>query len=156
MLVRPAKTSDIPETIELGRRMYSESRFSKYPFDPICAREFAQTILNDPKGSCFFVAEKSNGQLSGMFIGHVTSLFFSPALVAFDKLLYVLPEARGSSAALRLLVAFRRWAEERGAAEISVNMTVAIEIERFQRFMVHLGFQCCGTNYWMPLAAGAD
>lgn len=152
MFVRPAKPSDLPAATELGHRMYSESRFSRYPFDLAGSQEFLRSILSDSMGSCFFVAESSSGQLNGIFIGQISTLFFSSAVVAYDKLLYVSPEARGSSAALRLLMAFRRWAEDRGAAEISVNMTVAIDIERFQRFMGHLGFQFCGGNYWMPVA----
>lgn len=155
MRVRLADSKDISSSVELGRRMYLESRFSRYPFDPMRVEEMFNAVLKDKKGSCFFVAERDSGQMVGMFIGHASELFFSPVLAAYDKLLYVVPEARGSSAALRLLSLFRHWAQELGVAEISVNMTVAIEMERFQRFMSHLGFRCCGTSYWMPIERGA-
>ncbi|MES2771532.1 MAG: hypothetical protein V4623_06055, partial [Pseudomonadota bacterium] len=64
--------------------------------------------------------------------------------------------ARGSSAGLKLLAAFRRWAEQRQAHELSINMSVAIHIERFNRMMTKLGFNCCGANFWLPLNSTGD
>ncbi len=59
--------------------------------------------------------------------------------------------ARGSSAAIKLLMAFRRWAEQRNVSELNINMSVAVEMSRFNKMMSKLGFRCCGSNFSLGL-----
>ena len=68
-----------------------------------------------------------------------------------DRVYYVLPEHRGSSAAFKLTLAFRRWAEGKQASELSINMNAAIDMPCFNKQMNHLGFNCCGSNFAMTL-----
>jgi len=62
---------------------------------------------------------------------------------------------RGGSAAVKLLMAFERWARNRKVREINVNMSVAIDMERFDRFMLHAGYRSCGQNYFKPVNGDA-
>ena len=58
--------------------------------------------------------------------------------------------AAATMAAAKLLLAFERWAVNRQVHEININMSVAIDMERFDRFMTHAGYRACGQNYFKP------
>ena len=152
MRVRLATASDEEALLEMGRCMHAESRFSRYPLDHTKLRKLIELSLTDGKVHCILVAQNLHGQLTGMLGGHVQNMFFTDALIAQDKFFYVLPESRGTSAALKLLMAFQRWALNRRVQEININMSVAIDMERFDKFMRHTGFVRCGSNYFKNTA----
>ena len=103
MRVRLATASDEEALLEMGRCMHAESRFSRYPLDHTKLRKLIELSLTDGKVHCILVAQNLHGQLTGMLGGHVQNMFFTDALIAQDKFFYVLPESRGTSAALKLL-----------------------------------------------------
>lgn len=137
--------------IEIGRAMAAESRFSKYGFNEKKARAAVEGILGKPATSCLLLAVNSAGDIVGMLAGHAMEYFFCDGILVQDRWFYVMPEHRGSSAAVKLLMGFRRWAESRKANELCINMSVAIEMDRFNRLMTHMGFKCCGSNFSLPL-----
>lgn len=53
--------------------------------------------------------------------------------------------------AIKLMMAFRKWAENRKAAELVVGVTSGEDIERTDRFLKKIGFRLTGGNYAMPL-----
>lgn len=148
MKIRLADASDEPALLAMGRAMHAESRFAHYPLLEDKLRQVVAVTLQDPKGHCILMAESAAHGPVGMLGGYVLPLFFTDALIAQDKFFYVLPEHRGSSAAVKLLAAFERWAKNRQVAEIDINMSVAIDMARFDRFMEHAGYRSCGQNHF--------
>lgn len=148
MKIRLAQASDEEALLEMGKTMHAESRFAHFPLQEDKLRQVVSVSLQDPKGHCILVAESATAGLVGMLGGYVLPLFFTDALIAQDKFFYVLPEHRGSSAAVKLLMAFERWAKNRQVAEIDINMSVDIDRARFDRFMRHAGYQPCGQNHF--------
>lgn len=152
MRIRFAKLGDTKAILALGEAMWAESRFKGYAFNPDKTQSLIKHMLaNQPATDCILLAETNQGELVGMLAGHLVDFFFSDGSLVEDRVYYVLPEHRGSSAAFKLILAFRRWAESKGANELSINMSVAIDIQRFNKFMSHLGFSCCGSNFAMQL-----
>jgi len=155
MKIRFATRADIPACIEIGRRMHAVTRFAAYDFN---AERLAQSLgavidSGHAKGThCFFVAEDATGQLIGGLIGCIERHFFSDLLVASIIHYDVLPEKRMSGAGLKLLVAFRKWAENRGAFELSVGINSGVEMDKMDRFLKKIGFRQTGGNYALPLA----
>ncbi len=152
MKIRLATPSDTDAMMQLGLHMHQESRFVSYPMAQEKVREAVQQILSEPKANCILLAEHDKAGLVGMLAGCVTTLFFTDVLIAQDRWFYVAKEHRGSSAALKLLVAFRRWSENRQARELNINMSVDIDQARFNQFMTHMDFKSCGSNFVLPLA----
>lgn len=133
--------------------MIAESRFSHYGGNEAKMHATAVAMIDGADKTCLFLAERSNGEIAGMLAGYVTDYFFCDAVVAQDRWFYVAPEYRGTSAAVKLLLAFRQWAQNRKADEFSINMSVGIDMARFNKLMTHLGFGCCGSNFSMSLKA---
>lgn len=156
MKIRLAQASDETVLLQMARAMHAESRFAHYPLQESQLRELIADTFKDPKGRCILLAERASAGVVGMLGGYVLPLFFTQAFIAQDQFFYVLAEHRGSSAAAKLLMAFERWALNRQVTEININMSVAIDMERFDRFMTHAGYRSCGQNYFKPAHARAN
>jgi GNAT superfamily N-acetyltransferase len=155
MKIYLAQRKDVDTILRLGDLMHDESRFRVYSMNPEKVRASIEKIIDNPLAGCILLAEHSKAGVVGMLAGYVIDYFFSDALVAQDSYFYVHPDYRGSPAALKLLIAFRRWAENRRASELCINMSVDVDQERFNKFMKHMKFSCCGSNFVMPLARAA-
>ncbi|MEN59060.1 GNAT family N-acetyltransferase, partial [Salmonella enterica] len=109
-MVRNATAGDIPALIELGARMYIESRYSQNsPFDEEKCAELARSVIASPAG-CVLVAEK-DGVVIGWMAGGIAEQWFSRQLMAFEYGLFIAHEHRGGTAGPRLAKAFISWAE---------------------------------------------
>lgn len=153
MRIRLAEAADLEAVFAVCQRFHEESRFNRYPLNPEKVRGAILEAIGAPMASCVLLAEHDAKGVVGMLAGFVATPRFTDVLVAQDHGFYVLPEHRGGSAALKLMIAFRRWAENRKAVEMSINQNVDIDQARFNRFMRHLGFACCGANFVLPLSA---
>ena len=112
-MVRNATAGDIPALIELGARMYIESRYSQNsPFDEEKCAELARNLISSPAG-CLLVVEKDDAVI-GWLAGGIAEQWFSRQLMAFEYGLFIAPEHRGGTAGPRLAKAFITWAEEHG------------------------------------------
>ena len=153
MKIRFSKPEDTQSILALGQKMMEESRFADQKFNPEkTLKLIARMMDRQPDTDCILLAEREDGIIVGMLAGYIMDFFFCDGYVAQDRVYYVLPEYRGSSAAFKLILAFRRWAESKKVTELSINMSVAIDMERFNKFMTHLGFSCCGSNFAMRLS----
>jgi GNAT superfamily N-acetyltransferase len=106
--------------------MVEESRFKCYGLNEKKAIAAAEGMLCNPDMSCLLVACKDDGEIVGMLAGQAMEFFFGDGTLVQDRWFYVLPAYRGSAAAVKLLIAFRKWAESRNADEMCINMSVAI------------------------------
>ncbi|MEW6134004.1 MAG: GNAT family N-acetyltransferase [Pseudomonadota bacterium] len=155
MKIRFATPDDVPALVEMGRRMHAATRFAAYDYNAERVVQNLHAVIetgqNAHKTHCFFVAEDGGGHIFGALIGCVERHFFSDLLVASIVHYDVLPEKRMSGAGLKLLVAFRKWAENRGVFELSVGINSGVELEKMDRFLKKLGFRQTGGNYALLL-----
>lgn len=148
MAIRFARLEDIPTLIEIGRAYHSESRFKVYDYDLEKLTASLKALIEDATGTrCFFVADDKEQKPYGVLLGHIESYFFSNLPVAQTILFWVHPEHRGGSAAVKLVTAFKKWAENRNAFEIAIGVNSAVHVNRADRFFKKLGFQLTGGNY---------
>lgn len=107
-----------------------------------------QTLWREkPSTHCLWVAENHQGDLVGMLLGCIQSYFWRPGHQAQLVQWYVRPSSRGSSAALRLALAFMAWSRQKQSEEIMVGITSGISPEKSHRLLARLGFVCVGRNY---------
>jgi GNAT superfamily N-acetyltransferase len=145
--IRFATQQDIPSLIGIGHIAHAESTQSRFVFNPQRLTAQLEACLNPPNPKyCLLVAERE-GQLIGAIWGYIDQHYFSDAKVATELMFFVHPDFRGSPVAFRLLLAYRKWAENRGAQEIMICMTTGNDIEKFDRFLKRCGFSHVGGNY---------
>ena len=156
MKIRFATLEDVPAFVEMGKRFHENTRFRIYDYNPSRVADQLRAVIHvgqNEKGThCFLVAEDSQGQSIGGIIGCVEKHFFSDQLVATVIHYDVLPERRMGGAGFRLLAAFRKWAENRGAVELSAGVNSGVALEKMDRFLQRLGFRQTGGNYSLALS----
>ena len=138
--------ADVAARVALARRAWEEMDDRELPFDGDLVRQTIERKMKKPQKHCLLQADR-DGRAVGALMGVAERHYYSPAVGASIFSWYVLPEYRGSLAAIRLLHGFRRWAKNRGAVRLYVGVTSGVGIARTNRFLKRLGFRVRGGNY---------
>lgn len=123
----------------LAKRMHDEGTFKGNGWNP----EKLRIILAQPNTVCILIRDE-DGAYYGGIIGAVFEHFFSDDLVAGDMGLFIVPEKRGASAAVKLIRAFEDWARSVGAKEVHLGQTTGVEIDRTRKLYESLGYTVVG------------
>lgn len=154
MRIEWGQPSDVEAIIRLGKQMHAESRFAHLAYDEQRLRAVLEAAIRDERRRyCVLVARAADGTLAGLLFGNIERHYFSTAYIAQNVAFFIARPWRGSSGAVRLLTAFRRWAINRGAAELYLYQTAGVDVRRFHRLMRHLGFEHMGGSYALSLDA---
>jgi GNAT superfamily N-acetyltransferase len=153
MTIRTARREDISWVVEMGRRMHEEGAYSFLPFDAGKVERLIEHIVAQPDSWCGLVAE-DGGVPAGMLGGYLTDYFFCDQKLACDVLLFVERQWRGSSAAARLVRAFRDWAVGHGARELCLSVSTNVQAGAIGRFYRGMGFTQVGGVYKLRLDDG--
>ena len=149
--IRFATVADIPELVQLGKEAHAETIQASLPFSSDrLTHQFNACLSPIKQNYCVLIAEADNVIVGGIW-GYVAQHYFSESWVATEYMFYVQPSFRGSPVAVRLLHAFRKWAENRGASEVMICMTTGIDVERFDRFLRRMKFNYVGGNFSLPI-----
>ena len=123
MKIRFAQKDDVGAVLEISKTLFAESRFSHYQFNDKKTITAIETMIGNPSYACILLAQRTDGKVAGLLAGYATEYFFCDAVVVQDRWFYVLPEFRGSSAALKLLMAFRHPHRPRTKVSVDVHQT---------------------------------
>jgi len=142
--------ADIAARVALARRAWEEGGDRDLSFDGDMVGRAIERKLERPEKHCALQAERGD-TVVGVLMGVAAPHYHSPALGASLLSWYVLPEHRGSLAAIKLLHGFRRWARDRGAVRLYAGITSGVDIVRTDRLLKRLGFRVRGGNYMCVL-----
>ena len=143
--VRRAVGADFPTMVTMGQDMRDESpRFSRLGYSPDRCLELLAGLSVSPQG-LVLVAEQ-DGVIVGMLLGLASRHFFSDDITASELVVYVAPEARGGSAAVKLIRQFEAWAVEQGAADIVLGVSTEVHADRTAQFYERLGYAPSGIS----------
>lgn len=132
------------EAVGLGEAMWTESPvYGHMEKDVDKMVEFAYRARADP-ATFFHVAVEDTGRCVGFLIGGLAQYGFHDSKYAFDRLVYVTPDARGAAVASVLIAAFEDWALGHGAARIILGITTGVHTEATERLYHRLGYQTVG------------
>ncbi len=151
MFIRHATSEDMPKILDLGRVLHMESAFRDYPLDANRVREAIGQVLGNPGLACLLLAVNRDGAVAGMLAARMGNLFYFDKQVAQEQMFYVHPAWRGTSAAIKLLIACRKWARNRGADEFIVSINSGVGIEKLPRLMKRLHFNQLGMSFSLRL-----
>jgi GNAT superfamily N-acetyltransferase len=154
-MIRPARQDDLPQLLELGRRMHQESVYRDFEFCERRLTSYLAMVLDTPGRYCLHVAERE-GRIVGFLAGYLEPFLFGRETVAHDTAFFVDRSQRGTTTAKRLIDAFRGWARERGARELCLGVSSGIEPERVGAFYERLGLSRAGAIYKQRLLPGSD
>ena len=154
MEIRRATVGDIEAMIELGRQFHAECTVPFPLLDDGMVRDLTPRLLDLPNEFLAFLAvdprigvRGRHEDVFGMLIAEAAHYVFSPETVVQHDILYVRPDRRGSSAAVRLIRGFEDWARAIGATHATLSVHSGISPRRTGRLYEKLGYSYQGGHY---------
>lgn len=135
-ILRPIVSADAPAMVRVVTRMVEGTKFAPPTEDKVLR------MIQRPNGfaSCAVVG----GEIVGFMAGYIGETFLNHEVNAYEQGLYVVPEHRGSTIAVRLVREFEAWARARGAKNIWLGQSVGQDQEQTLHFFERLGYECQG------------
>lgn len=134
---------DLGPLVTLAIEMHEESAYRDLPFNYYKLSELLKLVVDNPKTYCGFKCVRGE-EMIGFFGGFIAPYFFADEKIAYDLALFVTKEHRGSTAAVRLIQAYERWARDAGASQIQLGVTTGVQEERTVKLFERLGYNHCG------------
>ena len=145
-MIREPRVSDIEGLVLLLRKMHAETAYSAFELSETRVRETLLEFLDQDRGF-FGRVMVTSGEISGVFFGHASQLWFSDELCGFDDLWYVAPGSRGSLLSARMVREFAVWSRERGCSAVLVGVSSGVMVDRTGLLLETLGFGRIGGLY---------
>ncbi len=142
-MIRVATEADITALVDLGLEMHKESNFSALTFDVEKTKEYVKNLL----GYGIVFCSESNGNLTGFIAGFLYQPYFSFDYLASDIGLFITKDARGGLTAPKLIDAFTKWAQEKGAKQVRPGISVGGNIEGVGRLYERMGYSIVGSVF---------
>jgi hypothetical protein len=153
MRLRNAAFEDVETLVEYWRSLHMKTVFRHLSFDEVKLAGVIRGLIEDRSGAtCFLVAEKRDGKACGVLVGQIDAYYFSSDPVAKVVFYWVHHAHRKGPAAVKLMLAFKQWAQNRRVKEIVVGVTSGEEIGSTDRMLKKMGGRLVGGNYSMLLA----
>lgn len=143
MEVRSLQAGEDWHVVALAQAMHGESpHYSIYPFDGDVLASWARLCRENDDWLCLVAWE--DGRAIGFVAVGAVPMLFSREKTVDDLALFVLPERRGTTAALRLLRSMEPWAKSR-AREIRMGVTTGTNHDQAVRFFQRFGYKQTGV-----------
>ncbi|MCC7063242.1 MAG: GNAT family N-acetyltransferase [Planctomycetes bacterium] len=142
--IRKLEERDIEEVLVMARAMHAEApEYRDMDFSDEKVRRMLRTMCGTllvPSSLCALVAEEG-GKLIGMMGGFAVEHFFGHDKTASDYVLYVAPEHRRGTTAVRLIRQFEKWAVAQGVRTIIPGVTTGTNNEVASGLYAKLGYE---------------
>ena len=140
MIVEELTLSRLEEFLNIVTKMVTEAEFSYARLE----KHKILQLYKNPNAIAFLAID--NDKIVGFMAAMVHEYFFSNRKRVSDLGLYVLPEYRGSRAALKLVKSLETWAKQTGADDLHLGQTTAVDIDKTRQFYERLGYKTVGFN----------
>lgn len=139
-MIRDVHRSDTWQIVEHLRVLREESpEYNYVEDDPLwVANNLLQLIENETLIGVVDVDEDQ--YVKGFMIGFISHTWYSKRVDAIEQLLYIMPEFRGGSIAIRLIKGFEDVCRYRGAFELSVGASTGMAESRTVKLYEKLGY----------------
>ena len=146
-MIRELTADDIPEVLSRLHDAAHESGWIRdLVWDPaFIAQHLAAMIERDQ----YLVIGSDDG--GALMIAEVYQNWYSPSLVAHEKLIYVHPALRQQGIARALIEHYVAWAKQRGAIKAGIAVNLGIAPEKVRLLFESCGFQWQGHTFEMLL-----
>lgn len=144
--VRECTVLDLLALSDLAMKYsYEAQKHDNFPVDfEYMVSTAAKATLSD--NSVILACFRGN-DIIGMLWGYIGRLPWSKNTLAFDAILYVTPEYRGTKAGYLLMKGWEGWAKDKGAVAVQISVASGIHEEQTGEFYEKLGFSPIGRQY---------
>jgi GNAT superfamily N-acetyltransferase len=140
LIVEELSLSRLEEFLEIVAKMVAEAEFS---YAKLEKHKILQLYKNQ---NVMIILAIDNDKIVGFIAAILHEYFFSNRKRVSDLGFYVLPEYRGSRAAIKLVKSLETWAKQTGADDLHLGQTTAVDIDKTRQFYERLGYKTVGFN----------
>jgi GNAT superfamily N-acetyltransferase len=133
--------------LAFGKQAHKETRYGDKPYNPQSLYDLFNLIATYPLKFYIGYTKNKNGDITGAFLGQISTEYFSGTTIANDLGMFVAPAYRGSSVFVRLLKDFEGWAKEMGVKKIILYHSTGIEPEKTNKLFTKLDYTMFGTIF---------
>jgi GNAT superfamily N-acetyltransferase len=146
MIIRQATLLDLLPIAPLAERYALEAQgHSNFTFNLEEALKNAALTILDESG-CFLVAYEDLKPV-GFLWGSARALPWSKDKLAFDTILYTVPERRKTALGYKLMKSWEDWAREHNAVEVQISIASGITEDSTISFFKKMGYHYIGQQY---------
>lgn len=139
--------SDIEELLQLCAALYEESpNYKDCKYEPVVARTWFYNAINTPD-SFFCRKVVKDGKIIATMVGFIVNMTFSLMKSGGEVGVFVLPEHRGSRAAVLLIRDYENWLIGHNCRRNILSITAGINDERAASFYKKLGYRHFGESF---------
>lgn len=147
-MIRLANSGDIEASLEIALEFIDSGYYSFLPSDINIMRAHAMRALEEP--NWLYLVEDLNGVQSGFFSAHIEGSLFGKGEIAYQDLMYIRPEYRKGTAAVRFMRRFEDWARQNNCMSLYFAPSVNVD-SRLDRLAKRLGYEYLGPQYGKKL-----
>ena len=142
-MIRVATLADVPQLVELGKRVHAESpRYSRLSYSEARVADALEGLITNVDGLA--LVHEHEGRIAGYVLAFIQPEWFSDTLTANELVLYVVPELRGTTIGPALIGGLVAWAAQRGVPYVQAGVASGILTEQTAKLYEHVGFSRCG------------
>jgi GNAT superfamily N-acetyltransferase len=134
------------EVFQIGAEMHRLGVYKDWPLDRGRSLFVIKALITDPKAMAIGV-ETKDGVLIGAMLGEVQQDLWVNVRVAIEYGVYVIEAYRGTSAGIRMIQHFEKWAAQHGADVIRQGVYAGIDNEKTGAIFSRLGYENAGAIY---------
>lgn len=144
LLIRYPAVDVLADLLSLAEQMHADSQYAHIPFDAIAMTDVLSHSFCYTQTHYVAAVIKEGKTVAGM-IGLIEPYLFNRQYyVARDIGLFVTPNQRNAVFAKALINDFEDWAKQRGASDVVLGATAAVDFERTTDFYQRLGYSKFG------------
>jgi len=113
-MIRKATLDDVQHIVRMGERLHNESSFSSILYSGERVAKISAVLIEYG----FAVVFEKDGAVVGGMLGDVVTPWYSTERMGIDYSLYIEPEHRNGTAAIRMVKMFEDWCISMGAVQI--------------------------------------
>lgn len=143
--VRPLEDRDVEAVVGLSREMSDESpRYREDGFNERKTRSLVKSLVGNllsPENGCFVTEDTDTGELVGMIAGMIGESLTHDSRIASDIAVFIRPEHRGKTAAVRMIMRWEAWAWANGATKVQLGISTEIFSQKTVHIYERLGYK---------------
>ena len=137
ILFRPPTLDDADALCRLATRMTEGTAFAP----PTLEKVKRLITRSSGYGECAVDGD----EIVGFMCGYLGETFLNSQINAYEQGVFVAPERRGGSIAIRLIKNFEAWAKARNAENLWLGQSVGQKQASTLKFFERLGYSCQGV-----------
>lgn len=147
-MIREANFLDIPDVVKIGRELYESAinHNSMYEFDDEKALTVCKHFIDSDDS--IVLIDKNGGEITGFFIGQLTTPLVGTETIAVDVMLFVRPEYQGGYTIFKLIKKYEQWAKSKGAKFIQLGVSSGLKQQRTLSMYSYLGYRPHSAIYF--------